>query len=40
LKDLALADLGAVAIPFGAPEASGAAVGQATEAVLALGLSP
>ncbi|TWB89710.1 agmatinase [Synechococcus sp. Ace-Pa] len=40
LEDLAFADLGAVAIPFGAPEPVVAAVGQATEAVLALGLKP
>ncbi|MFM7754028.1 MAG: agmatinase [Cyanobium sp.] len=40
LEDLACADLGAVAIPFGAPEPVVAAVKQATEAVLALGLKP
>ncbi|MCP9900765.1 agmatinase [Cyanobium sp. Cruz CV13-4-11] len=40
LEDLAFADLGAVAIPFGAPEPVVAAVHQATEAVLALGLAP
>ncbi len=40
LEDLAFADLGAVAIPFGAPEPVVAAVRQATEAVLALGLAP
>ena len=40
LEDLAFADLGAVAIPFGAPEPVVEAVGQATGAVLALGLAP
>ena len=40
LEDLAVADLGAVDIPFGAPEPVVAAVKQATEAVLALGLRP
>jgi agmatinase len=40
LEDLAFADLGAVAIPFGAPEPVVAAVQQATEAALALGLRP
>ena len=40
LEDLAFADLGAVAIPFGAPEPVVAAVKAATEAVLALGLKP
>ena len=40
LEDLAYADLGAVAIPFGAPEPVVAAVRQATEAVLDLGLAP
>jgi agmatinase len=40
LEDLAFADLGAVAIPFGAPEPVVAAVQQATTAVLALGLRP
>jgi agmatinase len=40
LEDLAFADLGAVAIPFGAPEPVVAAVGQATRAVLELGLAP
>jgi agmatinase len=40
LEDLAFADLGAVAIPFGAPEPVVDAVGQATGAVLALGLAP
>jgi agmatinase len=40
LEDLAFADLGAVAIPFGAPEPVVAAVKQATEAVLGLGLKP
>jgi agmatinase len=40
LEDLAFADLGAVAIPFGAPEPVVAAVRGATEAVLSLGLSP
>lgn len=40
LEDLAFADLGAVAIPFGAPEPVVAAVRQATEAVLDLGLAP
>ena len=40
LEDLAYADLGAVAIPFGAPEPVVAAVHRATEAVLDLGLAP
>lgn len=40
LEDLAYADLGAVAIPFGAPEPVVAAVRQATERVLVLGLAP
>ena len=40
LEDMAFADLGAVAIPFGAPEPVVAAVRSATEAVLALGLAP
>ena len=40
LEDLAFVDLGAVNIPFGAPEPVVAAVKQATEAVLALGLKP
>ena len=40
LEDLAFADLGAVAIPCGAPEPVVAAVKAATEAVLALGLKP
>jgi len=40
LEDLAFADLGAVEIPFGAPEPVVAAVKAATEAVLALGLKP
>ena len=40
LEDLAFADLGAVAIPFGAPEPVVAAVRQATEAVLTLDLVP
>ena len=40
LEDLAFADLGAVAIPFGAPEPVVAAVRDATEQVLALGLAP
>ena len=40
LEDLAYADLGAVAIPFGAPEPVVAAVRQATEAVLGMGLAP
>lgn len=40
LEDLAFADLGAVAIPFGAPEPVVEAVGRATEAVLDLGLAP
>jgi len=40
LEDLAFADLGAVAIPHGAPEPVLAAVEQATEAVLDLGLAP
>jgi len=40
LEDIAFADLGAVPIPFGAPEPVVAAVRQATAAVLALGLRP
>jgi agmatinase len=40
LEDLAYADLGAVAIPFGAPEPVVAAVRQATAAVMELGLAP
>ena len=40
LEDLAFADLGAVDIPFGNPEPVVAAVRQATEAVLDLGLRP
>ena len=40
LEELAIADLGAVDIPFGAPEPVVAAVKQATEAVLGLGLKP
>jgi len=40
LEELAFADLGAVAIPFGAPEPVVAAVGEATRAVLELGLAP
>jgi len=40
LEDLAFADLGAVEIPFGAPEPVVAAVRAATEAVLAHGLKP
>jgi agmatinase len=40
LEDLAFADLGAVDIPFGAPEPVVAAVKAATEQVLALGLRP
>ena len=40
LEDLAYADLGAVDIPFGAPEPVVNAVQQATTAVLDLGLSP
>ena len=40
LDDLAFVDLGAVAIPFGAPEPVVAAVRQATTAVLDLGLAP
>jgi agmatinase len=40
LEDLPFADLGAVAIPFGAPEPVVAAVRRATEAVLGLGLRP
>jgi agmatinase len=40
LEDLAFADLGAVAIPFGDPAPVVAAVKAATEAVLALGLRP
>ena len=40
LKDLAYADLGAVDIPFGAPEPVVNAVQQATTAVLDLGLKP
>ena len=40
LEDLAFADLGAVAIPFGAPEPVVAAVHEATRQVLSLGLAP
>jgi agmatinase len=40
LEDLAFADLGAVDIPFGAPEPVVAAVKAATEQVLNLGLKP
>ena len=40
LEDLVFADLGAVEIPFGAPEPVVAAVKAATEQVLALGLKP
>ena len=40
LDDLAFADLGAVDIPFGAPEPVLALVKQATESVLNLGLKP
>ncbi len=40
LEEVAFADLGAVDIPFGAPEPVVAAVKQATEAVLELGLKP
>jgi agmatinase len=40
LEDVAFADLGAVDIPFGAPEPVVAAVKQATEAVLGMGLKP
>jgi agmatinase len=40
LDDLAFADLGAVAIPYGAPEPVVAAVREATRTVLALGLAP
>ena len=40
LEELAIADLGAVDIPFGAPEPVVAAVKQATQAVLGLGLKP
>ncbi|MBM5808918.1 MAG: agmatinase [Cyanobacteria bacterium M_surface_9_m1_291] len=40
LEDLAFADLGAVDIPFGAPEPVVEAVKAATEQVLALGLKP
>lgn len=40
LEDLAFADLGAVAIPYGAPEPVVAAVRAATEAVLNPGLKP
>ena len=40
LEEVAFADLGAVDIPFGAPEPVVAAVKQATEAVLDLGLKP
>ncbi|WP_216900707.1 agmatinase [Synechococcus sp. CCY 9618] len=40
LEELAIADLGAVAIPFGAPEPVVAAVRRATETVLAQGLAP
>ncbi|MFN9630483.1 MAG: agmatinase [Cyanobacteriota bacterium] len=40
LEELAFADLGAVTIPFGAPEPVVAAVREATTAVLDLGLAP
>jgi len=40
LEDLPFADLGAVAIPFGAPEPVVAAVHEATRQVLSLGLAP
>jgi agmatinase len=40
LEDLAFADLGAVMIPFGAPEPVLQAVRQATASLLALGLRP
>ena len=40
LEDLAFADLGALEIPFGAPEPVVQAVRRATEAVLAMGLRP
>jgi agmatinase len=40
LEDLAFTDLGAVAIPYGAPEPVVTAVTAATEAVLARGLKP
>ncbi len=40
LEELAFADLGAVAIPFGDPEPVVAAVREATQAVLNLGLAP
>ena len=40
LEELAFADLGAVAIPYGAPEPVVAAVQAATQAVLDLGLAP
>jgi agmatinase len=40
LEDLPFADLGAVAIPFGAPEPVVAAVHEATRQVLSLGLKP
>ncbi|MFM9102224.1 MAG: agmatinase [Cyanobium sp.] len=40
LADLPFADLGAVEIAFGAPEPVVAAVREATQAVLALGLAP
>ena len=40
LEDLAFADLGALAIPHGAPEPVLAAVEQATEVLLGLGLAP
>jgi agmatinase len=40
LEDLSFADLGAVDIPFGAPEPVVAAVKAATQQVLALGLKP
>ena len=40
LEDLAFADLGAVDIPFGAPEPVVDAVQQATRTVLDLGLKP
>ena len=40
LEDLVFADLGALEIPFGAPEPVVQAVRRATEAVLAMGLRP
>ena len=40
LEDLPFADLGAVAIPFGAPEPVVAAVNAAPRQVLSLGLAP